>query len=661
MQATKQKTKSRARARRRRRHFLAGTSSALRPPPRMSLSEWADEHFYLSPESAAEPGRWHTLPYQRGILDAITDPSVWRVSVMKAARVGYTKCIGAAIGYYLHQDPCPIMVVQPTVEDAEGFSKEEIAPMLRDCDALAALVKEPTAKISAQTILHKTFRGGGSLSLVGANSGRGFRRTSRRVVIFDEVDGYPASAGAEGDQIKLGIRRSEYYWNRKIVAGSTPLTAGTSRIEEMFESGDRRRFHVPCPHCGHRDFLVFGERGGGRGHWMQWPEGKPEEAHFVCSRSGCIIEETDKRSMLEAGAWIAETEFAGHASFHIWTAYSLSPNAGWSQIALEFLEAKKNPEQLKTFINTVLGETWREVGDVPDWEKLYLRREKYQIGTVPAAVRFLTAGVDVQKDRLIYEVVGWASSKESWSVEIGTLYGDTSLASTWAQLHEVLERSFPGPEDRTLSISMMAVDSGYNTQQVYAWTRRYPRTRVIACKGSATARDLVGTASVVDVTVGGKRQSRGATVRPVGVSIAKSELYGFLGLPLPPAGEPFPSGWCHFPEYDEGYFKQLTAEHLIKVRNRRGFTEYQWHVQVGRENHHLDCRVYARAAAAVLGLDRGRPPRSGRPRPAPTATAQRPPPIDTEEPSSARRARGGGSLFKRPRTGGGWFKPSRRR
>ncbi len=394
------------------------------PPPRLSLSEWADRYFYLSAESAAEPGRWRTLPYQRGILDAITDPVVERVTLMKSARVGYTKCINAAIGYYMHQDPCPIMVVQPTVEDAQGYSKEEIAPMLRDVEVLAAIVREPTAKISESTILAKSFPGG-TLTMVGANSGRGFRRVSRRIVIFDEVDGYPPSAGAEGDQIKLGIRRTEYYWNRKIIAGSTPLVAGASRIEEMFEAGDRRRYQVPCPSCGHRDILVFHE--GDRGHFMAWPDGKPEQAHFVCRKNGCVIEDHQKRAMLEGGTWVAEGDFRGHASFHIWAAYSLSPNAGWGQLAEEFIDAKRQgPEKLKTFVNTALGETWHERGEAPDWERLFLRREPYRIGSVPLGVRFLTAGVDVQKDRFVYEVVGWSETKESWSIDAGVLMGDTS-------------------------------------------------------------------------------------------------------------------------------------------------------------------------------------------------------------------------------------------
>jgi phage terminase large subunit GpA-like protein len=655
------------------RAWLAGAAGALRPPPRLSLSEWADRHFYLSPESSAEPGRWRTLPYQRGILDAITDPAVERVTLMKSARVGYTKCINAAIGYYMHQDPCPILVVQPTVEDAQGYSKEEIAPMLRDVEVLADLVGDPTAKVSEQTILGKAFPGG-VLTMVGANSGRGFRRVSRRIVIFDEVDGYPATAGAEGDQIKLGIRRTDYYWNRKIIAGSTPLVAGASRIEEMFEAGDRRRYHVPCPHCGHVDILVFRE--GDRGHWMAWPEGDPARAHFVCRRGGCVIEDHDKRGMLEGGEWRGEATFAGHASFHIWAAYSLSPNATWGQIAAEFVEANgQGPEKLRTFVNTALGEVWHERGEAPDWERLFLRRETYPIGTVPAGVRFLTCGVDVQKDRFVYEVVGWSATKESWSVEAGILTGDTSAEASWSRLDELLGRTYDGPGG-ALSIAMLAIDSGYNTQQVYSWARRYPMARVIACKGVATSRTLVGAPSAVDVTTRGRRSARGYKVWPVGVDVAKAELYGWLRLPRPGEGEDPAPGYLHFPEHGEDYFKQLTAEHLVTVRKRNGWIGHEWHVQPGRENHYLDARVSARAAASRLGLDQmaqrspASSPAAPRSRPAPGSTPARAaklpaPTSEKPRPSSpaspnAEPGRGGWLGGGRGGRKGGWLGGRRR-
>jgi phage terminase large subunit GpA-like protein len=588
--------------------WLDGTEEALRPPARMRLSQWADRYFRLSAESAAEPGRWRSLPYQRGVLDAITDPAVERVTWKKSARVGATKCMNAAVAYFMVADPCPIQVVQPTVEDAQGYSKEEIAPMLRDVRVLDGLVRDVKSK--DQTVLLKVFPGG-VLAMVGANSGRGFRRVSRRVMILDEVDGYPASAGSEGDPVSLAIKRTEYYWNRKIIAASTPLVAGESRIDELYLQGDQRRYYVPCPHCAHMDFLRFRQRDGDdeeqRGHRMKWDDGRPDTARFVCSGCGSDIEESHKRRMIELGEWRADAPFRGHASFHIWAAYSMSPNATWSQLVAEFLEAKRRPETLRTFVNTALGETWQQQGEAPAWEVLYRRREPYPIGSVVDGTIALTSGVDVQKDRLMYEVVAWDAEKRSSSVEIGCIMGDTadtaSPASPWLQLDLLLGRSFAGESGVQFTILMMAVDSGYNTNVVYNYCRTKPPNRVIAVKGVPDARVLVGLPSKVDITISGRKMKRGFQMYPVGVGVAKTELYGWLGLVV--VGGVAPPGYCRWPEYEEEYFRQLTAEHLVTVINRKNRrATMEWRVLPNRENHYLDCRVYARAAVALLGIDR---------------------------------------------------------
>jgi phage terminase large subunit GpA-like protein len=594
--------------------LLWRASQAWRPPARLDLSQWADAHFYLSVESAAESGKWHTLPYQRGIMDAITDPTVTQVSVMKSARIGYTKCINATVGYYMHQDPCPIMVVQPTIEDAEGYSKEEIAPMLRDCPALAALIPEQRSRDSGSTILHKRFRGG-TLSLVGANSGRGFRRVSRKVVIFDEPDGYPVSAGTEGDPILLGIRRSEYYWDRKIIAGSTPSIAGRSRIEQLFHAGDQRRYYVPCPHCDEMQVLQFAQ--------LKWPKGKPKLAVYLCLVCGCEIEYRYQRDMVHAGEWRpgphaqftdapTPEPFHGHASFHLWAAYSFSPNATWGQLCQEFVDAEREgPEHLKTCINNVLGETWKEKGEAPEWERLYERRESYVIGTVPQGALFLTVGADVQHDRIVAEVVGWGRGKTSWSVAWFTLSGETADIDKgpWLELTRVLERTYRHESGFEMPVVVMAVDSGDQTQTVYSWTRRHSITRVIAVKGFAHGGVLLGSPTTVDVTIRGRKLPHGARMFPVAVNLAKSELYGWLRLTAPTdeeraAGATMPSGYCHFPQHPEEYFKELASEQIVETRNRRGFRVHTWEVIRGRKNHTLDARVYARAGAQHFGIDR---------------------------------------------------------
>lgn len=517
-----------------------------------------------------------------------------------------TLMITSGVGYYVHQSPCPMLFVEPRVEDVKAFSKDTIAPMVRDVPVLRELMSddESEAEIDS-TLLMKQFPGG-YLALIGANSGAGFRRRSCKVVFMDELDAYPPSAGQDGDPYKLAVKRTEYFIDRKIIAGSTPLVAGSSRIEALFNEGDQRRYYVPCPHCGYMDVLVFQQKDSG-GHWMRWDEGKPETAAFVCFKNGCLIGHEHKRDMVAKGEWRAAKPFKGHASFHIWTAYSYSPNATWAHIAEEFLDAKRGTETLKTFVNTVLGETWKERGEAPDWEKLYSRRESYEIGTVPKGVKFLTCGVDVQKDRFVVEVKGWGANKESWSIDYLVIPCDTGAEEAWLELDKLLDRKFPSESGAEMTITMMAVDSGYNTQRVYSWVRRHERNRVIAVKGLSghSQRALVSAPSAVDVLHNGRKLSRGAKVWPVSTDIAKSELYGWLRLPVPVDGRVPAPGFCHFPQYGDDYFKQLTAEQLVPIVNKRtGRMTYEWQVIPNRENHVLDTTVYNRVAAAVLGLDR---------------------------------------------------------
>jgi phage terminase large subunit GpA-like protein len=581
----------------------AGAMRTLRPPPKLTLSQWADEHFRLSAENAAVPGRWTSMPFQVEILDAITDPTVSQVSVMKSARVGYTSCLTAAMGFHMVHDPCGILVVRPDQDACRAFVKEVVSPMCRDVPAVSKMLDESPINENDNTLEHIRYPGG-VLSFVGAHSGAGFRSISRRVVLFDEPDAYPPSAGSDGDQIALGMKRSETFWNRKTVAGSTPLVQGVSRIERLFNEGDRRRYHVPCPHCGHFDFLVFSPRSDARGHVMVFiapKKGAPkvaEDVHFVCARCHGRIEHTQKRDMVAKGKWIAEGPFVGHASFHIWSAYSYSPGAAWQNIADDFLKAQDDRGKLRTFINTTLGETMAEAGDAPDWEPLYNRRERYTIGTVPEGVKFLTAGIDTQKDRLVYEIVGWGAARESWSIDMGVLLGPTAEADVWRQLDELLDRKYG-----ELPIRMAAIDAAAFSQTVYAWVRRKSGARVMASRGVAGARALVGVPTAVDVNYGGKTIKGGVRLWPLGVDGAKSELYGWLHLPQPGAGEHYPSGWLHFPEYSEEYFRQLTAERLV-IEDKKGAKTMSWTPIQGRENHLLDCRNYARAAAARCGVDR---------------------------------------------------------
>lgn len=599
--------------------LFAEIQFAWAPPPRLTLSGWADEHAILSAESSAEVGKWRTIPYQRGIMDAITDRHIESVTCMKSARVGWTKIINHAVGYFMHYDPCPMMIVQPTIGDAEGYSKDEIAPMIRDTEALQGLVADTGKRDSGNTILHKQFPGG-QLRMVGADSPRGFRRVSMRFVAFDEVDGYAATAGEEGDQLKLGIKRTDFFWNRKILAGSTPTLDSTSRIKRRFEKGDMRYYFVPCPHCQYPQVLKFKN--------MKWDKGRPETAHFICESPDCcdpetgevrkigyewqrwMVEEADRRNLagdLRYG-WVPTNPDADprHASFHIWAAYSYSPNATWAHLAAEWLDSHKNIEERKTFVNTVLGETYKGEGDAPDWKRLYDRRENYRRNIVPAGGLVLFAGADVQKDRIEVEIIAYGPRMLSWSVDYRVFPGDTSQldGDCWKRLDALLGEWFEHEHGGQLQVTMLAVDSGYNTSVVYEWVSRHAINRVFAIDGRDNLSMVVGAPKSIQYTPRGKRKSRSVKLWPIGISIVKTELYGWLKQekPTTESGDILPFGYCHFPEYSEEYFRGITAEEIVP-RLVKGFRRYQWE-KVYDRNEPLDCRVYGRAMAYLAGVDR---------------------------------------------------------
>ena len=418
------------------------------------------------------------------------------------------------------------------------------------------------------------------------------------------MDGWPRDVEGEGDSVALFLRAFRNFGHRRrILLASTPTTAGNSRIETAYEATDRRRYYVPCPHCEGFQVLKWSN--------VKWEKGKPETAHYVCEHCGCVIYNHEKTEMLARGEWRADVpNWRGTViGFHLSALYSPVGWFSWGDAAKLWVEAQGNEPKLKQFINTVLGETWKVKGEVPDWEKIYKGTEDYEIGTVPAGGLFLTGGADVQKDRIEVEIVAYGRDKESWSVDYRILPGDTANINSdcWMQLDRILQSAFPHPSGRSFIIKSMAIDSGHNTQTVYNWCRKYSPDRVVPVKGMDSLSVILGRPQAVDVQVDGKRKKHAIKLWGVGVSHLKGELYGWLRLDRPGDDEPFPPGFCHFPEYDEEHFRQLTAEELIPHENKSTHQmRYEW-VKIRDRNEVLDCRIYARAAAALLQIDKFQP------------------------------------------------------
>ena len=561
--------------------------AAFLPPKKLSLSQWANEYAYLSVESSAEGGRWRTLPYQKGIMDAVTDPEIEQISVMKSARVGYSKILNHIIAFHIHNDPCPIMIVQPTIEDATGYSKEEIAPMLRDTKCLQGLVSDAKAKDGQNTLLQKLFPGG-NLTLVGANSPRGFRRVSRRIVLFDETDGYPASAGTEGDQIKLGIKRTEFFANRKIVAGSTPTVKDFSRIEKLFNQTDQRRYYVTCPKCNHMQYLKWAN--------FECFENDPNTTIYKCEKCNHHIPHTKKRWMVERGEWRATAPYNGkHVGFHIWAAYSYSPNASWSNLMEEYIACKNDQEQLKTFINVTLGEVYEDEYHTKASADGLLKRaadEKYKEGIPPKEVLILTLGIDVQDDRLSMSVIGFGRNEEMFLIDRKVIYGSPARADLWAQLDEVLQGKYTNEDGKELKIDSAAIDTGgHFTQETYQYVREREQLGLIGIKGMGQkGKPPLGKISKVDINFRGKVLKRGLSLYPVGVDMIKTTLHNKL------KDAEVGHGYIHFyPTTKPAYFEELTAERQI-LKHKNGYQERVWVKKKNQANEALDEMVYAYAS-----------------------------------------------------------------
>lgn len=509
-------------------------------------------------------------------MDAISDPTVETVVVMSSAQVGKTEIVNNTAGFHVAQDPAPMLVVMPTLEMGEAWSKDRLAPMLRDTPALKGKVKDPRARDSGNTLLHKVFPGG-HLTICGANSPSSLASRPIRIVLCDEVDRYPPSAGTEGDPVSLARKRSATFWNRKLVLTSTPTVKGVSRIEAAYEASDQRRFYVPCPHCGEHQVLRWTN--------VKWPPNRPERATYHCGACGVEWSDVKRWAAIARGEWRAESNFTGTAGFHLSELYS-----PWSRIAdmaRAFLEAKRSPETLKTFVNTSLGETWEDEGETVDATGLSERAEEWGV-ELPNGILVLTAGVDVQADRLEVEIVGWGRDEESWSIDHIRLTGDPQGNAVWADLDRKLAETFKRADGAELHINAVCVDSGYATQAVYNYCRGRFRRRVYAIKGMAGAGRPIWP----------KKASKQDKVNLflVGVDAAKDSTYARLRITRPGPG------FCHFPkDRDPDWYGQLTAE-TVMIKYSKGFPTRVWTKKPGARNEGLDCRVYAYTALQSLNV-----------------------------------------------------------
>ena len=581
---------------------LAKILSGMKPPEDLTVSQWADKNRRLTSESSAEVGKWRTsrTPYMFDILDSFTDPLIEHIVVVAASQVGKSETINNMVGYCIDQDPGPILLIQPTIDDVKRYSEMRIAPMIRETRCLKRKVADPKSRDAANTKRQKSFPGG-VLVMTGSNVAHDLSSMPIRYVFGDERDRWATSAGSEGDPWELAVARTRTFYNKKMVEVSTPTVKGASAIENSYNLGTMERWKTQCPHCGEYVEVKFDNI---RFEYEAAEKGDKKIFHitelfYVCPECGGISDEHTMKN--QPAKWVATVPEARkhHKTRSFWLTAWVSPWATWESIILQFLQAGTDSAKLQVVYNTQFGELWEERGDMASEDDVMARREVYE-AEVPDGVLLLTCGVDTQDDRLEYEVVGHRRFGETWGIKKGVILGRPDTEEVWERLDEVLSHKYKFKSGVSLQISLTFIDEGgHFTQEVrqHCLARQYDH--VFAIKG-ANRPDIPYTAppKKQKIVVNGKVIGQ-VWVYEIGVNAGKQKIVDNLRVQSPGAN------YCHFPlrdDYGKQFFKQLMSEHLAYVPKLKH--PWQWQKIPGHErNEAFDIRNYNLAACEILSPD----------------------------------------------------------
>jgi phage terminase large subunit GpA-like protein len=552
-------------------------SASLKTVKMSGLAAWIESNIRL-PDTVAEPGPVHLWPWQVGIADAISDPDIEKVSMMKATRLGFSSLLTAAIGYFAVEQPSSILYLLPTEADCRTFIVSDVEPMfdaspiLHDCIAPPAIGDR---RQSRSTMLHRIWPGG-SLKCVAGKAPRNLRAHTAKILMIDEVDAIETSA--EGDPCALAERRTMTYSDRKIIIGGTPIDEATSHVLRSYLESDQRIFEVPCPACG-----AFTEI---RWQHIEWQPDQPHTAAFRCPECKSLIDESHKPAMVKAGQWhITHPEIKGHAGFRLNSLVSLLGNCAWGKLATEFLLVKNDSDRLKVFTNTLLGEAWSDLADEVNDYDLISRVEPFGIDAIPPEVLAITAGVDCQDDRLEVSLVGHAKDGTVFILAHQVIWGSPDDNSTFSELDDLLKMRWPHQHGGTLKIDASVIDAGDggHYDRVLGFTNPRSARRILAGKGVfGFARPAIAMS----------RTKRGRLF-VVGVDGLKTQIINRLAR----------GSTIRFSNsLDATYFEQLASEKRI-IRMARGRPSARFERKVGAKAEALDCLVYALSAKAALNLN----------------------------------------------------------
>lgn len=549
----------------------------LRPPPRLALSAWIEQTLRLPADVSAMPGQIRLYAYQRGIADSIGDPEIERVTLVKSVRVGFTTLLTGALASYVSNDPSPILVLLPTEADCRDYMVSDIEPIFAASPGLRGLLTEEADESGRNTLLSRRFSGG-NLKIVASKAPRNLRRHNARILLIDECDAMERSD--EGSVIRLAERRTLSFANRKIVLGSTPLLQETSYVLRAYEESDRRVYECPCPACGSFTEIAWAN--------IEWPSGEPDKAAFRCPHCAALVEERHKVGMVEQGRWRAtHPEVRNHAGFRLNALVSLLANASWARLAAEFLHAREDSDELQVFINTALGQGWREAADEVDDAELSARAEPFGLAAVPPEVLTMTAGVDVQDDRFEISFVGWTKEADALILAHTVLWGQTDDDSLWHELDEILKTRPPHPSGGLLRVDAAAIDAsdGQHYDRVLSFCAPRMARRVVAIKG------MSGTRPTIKASDSGK--VRAGRLFIVGVDSCKGQILSRLAR----------GRTIRFSDsLEAAYFEQLASERRV-VRYTRGSPVRRFERIPGRRAEALDCLVYAFAVRHLAPID----------------------------------------------------------
>lgn len=570
--------------------------SGLKPEKDFWLPEWSEKNRILTTKTSVWPGPWRNdrTPYLVSIMNDLSiDSGVEVIIFMKGSQLGATEIGNNWIGYIIDRYPSNILYVMPTLETLKRNVKIRINPLLDDTLCLRHKVSVPRSRDGSNTMFNKEFNGG-TLIMTGANSAVGFKSLPARFIFLDEVEDYADDIDGQGDPVDLAYARTRTFdRKRKIYIPSSPKTKGRSKIESLFLSGDQNHCHVPCPECNKFQPLIF--------EMIKYEDDDPKTAMYCCEFCGVLFPNSAKEIILKQCKWIPQgkTSEKNLKSYHLSSLYSPVGWYSWNNIIRDWIKIQGKPLKLKTFINTVLGKTWEERGEAPDWEKIYNRRDEYKRGDPPNVPMVICAGVDIQANRIELEIVGFCEHGNAYSCDYKILVGDTSGGEVWGKLIKEILKNVIDQKGNKRKILMVGIDSGFETTKVYQLARDYPNL-IMPIKGANVSDSIVSRAKPIEMQYDGKTIKTGVSLYTIGVNLIKSEFYSLIRI-----NEKDKPGYQFFPcDYDTEYFQQLVSESLQRKKSKlTGRISYVY-VKNRDRNEALDCRVYARAAAEFIGYSR---------------------------------------------------------